>query len=152
MPATSPAEPSVTTRPARGPDRAATWALVQEFAESFTPEAHAFSSSFDHCVEDDRTLVAVAETTDREIVGYLLAHLQATFFANSDVCWVEEVMVAEPRRRTGIGRELMAAAEAWASDRGAAYVCLATRRAHEFYRAARYEESAQFYKKSTQAQ
>jgi ribosomal protein S18 acetylase RimI-like enzyme len=82
-----------------------------------------------------------------EVVGYLLATSHPAFHANGPVAWVEEVMVAHPARGTGVGCQLMAAAEAWARDREAAYVALATRRAAEFYRALGYEESAVYFKK-----
>ena len=51
-------------------------------------------------------------------------------------------MVAEPARGAGVGRQLMAAAEAWARRRGARYVALATGRAAPFYQALGYEDSA----------
>ena len=82
-----------------------------------------------------------------EVVGYLLATSHPAFHANGLVAWVEEVMVAEPARGAGVGRQLMAAAEAWACRRGARYVALATRRAAPFYRALGYEDSAVYFKK-----
>ena len=82
-----------------------------------------------------------------EVVGYLLATSHPAFHANGLVAWVEEVMVAEPARGAGVGRQLMAAAEAWACRRGARYVALATRRAAPFYRALGYEDSALYFKK-----
>lgn len=51
-------------------------------------------------------------------------------------------------RGRGVGRGLMAAAEAWAAARGAAYVSLATRRAGGFYQALGYDDSAVFFKRS----
>jgi GNAT superfamily N-acetyltransferase len=82
-----------------------------------------------------------------EVVGYLLATSHPAFHANGSVAWVEEVMVAEPARGTGVTRQLMAAAEAWARRRGARYVALATRRAAPFYQALGYEDSAVYFKK-----
>jgi GNAT superfamily N-acetyltransferase len=76
-----------------------------------------------------------------------MATSHPAFHANGSVAWVEEVMVAEPARGTGVGRQLMAAAEAWARRRGARYVALATRRAAPFYQALGYEESAVYFKK-----
>ena len=56
-------------------------------------------------------------------------------------------MVAAPARRAGAGRDLMAAAEAWARTRAAAYIALATRRAAPFYRSLGYTDSATYFKK-----
>jgi GNAT superfamily N-acetyltransferase len=86
--------------------------------------------------------------TTASIVGYLLASSHLTFLANGPVVWVEEVMVDWPARGSGVGRQLMDAAETWARDQGAAYVSLASRRAGEFYLALGYEESATFFKKT----
>jgi GNAT superfamily N-acetyltransferase len=80
-------------------------------------------------------------------VGYLLATSHPAFHANGPVAWVEEVMVVARARGTGVGRQLMAAAEDWARARGAAYVALATRRAAPFYQALGYEDSATYFKK-----
>jgi GNAT superfamily N-acetyltransferase len=92
------------------------------------------------------TLVLIAEG-DEQVVGYLLASTHGTFFANAPVAWVEELMVAEPARRSGIATALIAHAELWARQQGAAYVSLATRRAANFYDALGYEESAIFFRK-----
>ncbi|GGN23470.1 hypothetical protein GCM10011609_76320 [Lentzea pudingi] len=76
-------------------------------------------------------------------MGYLLANNHLTFLANGPVAWVEELMV-ESHRRSGAGRELMGYAENWASESGAAYLALASRRAGPFYLALGYEDSAVF--------
>jgi GNAT superfamily N-acetyltransferase len=76
--------------------------------------------------------VRPATPADRDQVWPLardLATSHLAFHANAPVAWVEEVMVAAPARGTGVGRQLMAAAESWARSIGAAYAALATRRA-----------------------
>jgi GNAT superfamily N-acetyltransferase len=105
-----------------------------------------FEKAFAELITRDDTLVLVA-TDDGQIVGYLLASTHGTFFANAPVAWVEEVMVAESARRSGVATALMAHAELWARQQGAAYVSLATRRAANFYDALGYEESATFFRK-----
>jgi GNAT superfamily N-acetyltransferase len=92
--------------------------------------------------------VLVVETAERGIVGYLLGTSHLTFFANGPVVWVEELMVDENNRRSGVGRRLMERAEEWARSMGAAYLALASRRAGRFYLALDYEDSAVFYKKT----
>ena len=122
------------------------WPLVSAFATTFSPHERAFRASLPRVLADDRALVVVADD-GHTIVGYLCASAHLTFLADGEVAWVEELMVAEPRRRTGVGAALMACAEAWADERGAAYVSLASRRAGAFYAALGYEESATFYRK-----
>jgi len=127
-------------------DADALWTLVREFATSFVPERAAFDTTLPLLLGRDDVLVLVAE--DDGVVGYLLASEHPTFFANGPVAGVEEVMVAPAHRRSGVGAALMAAAEAWAAERGAGYVSLASRRAGDFYLALGYTDSAVFYKKS----
>ncbi|AEE45274.1 GNAT family N-acetyltransferase [Cellulomonas fimi] len=143
-----PVDQRVLVRPARPADAGAVWPLARDFATSFTPERAAFDVTWSSLGEAPGTLVAVAETPDRGIVGYLLGHLHPTFLANGPVAWVEELMVEESHRRCGVGRELMRHAEGWARDGGAAYVALASRRAGPFYVALGYDDSAVFFKKT----
>lgn len=90
------------------------------------------------------------------MLGYLLAGVHTTFLANGHttflangpVGWIEELMVVEHARGRGVGRSLVAAAERWVSETGAAYVALASRRAGAFYLALGYEDSAVYYKKA----
>ncbi len=123
----------------------AVWPLVSEFATTFRPVRESFEKAFAELITRDDTLVLIAE--DDEVVGYALASMHGTFFANAPVAWVEELMVAEPARRSGIATALMARVEVWAREHGAAYISLATRRAANFYDAIGYEESATFFRK-----
>jgi GNAT superfamily N-acetyltransferase len=133
-------------RPATTADAGAIWQLVRDFATSFTPDRDAFADILPALVGRADVLVLVAESRG-DVVGYLLAALHPTFFANGPVAGVQEVMVALEHRRLGIGAALMAEAEKWADARGAGYLSLASRRAGDFYLALGYEDSATFYKK-----
>ncbi len=103
--------------------------------------------SFERLLDEPDAAVLVA-TTNGRLVGYLVVHSHRTLFANGDVGWVEELMVDTRFRRTGVGRELMKSAERWATDRGARYVALATRRAASFYETLGYELSADYYRRT----
>ena len=134
------------TRAARAEDAASVWPLVASFATSFTPNRAAFETSFERALRHDETLVGVAEV-GQSIGGYVLASSHLAFFANSPVVWVEEVMVAEHLRRTGVGAALMGFVQEWSDSTGAAYVSLATRRASAFYGALGFEASATFFRR-----
>lgn len=142
----------VLVRPATASDAAAVWPLVLDFATSFTPRRDAFEESFARIVATPTSVLLVAEAltegdADAVVAGYLSAHRHDTLFANAPLVWIEEVMVAASARRTGVGRALMDAAEAWARDARAAYCSLSTRRAPDFYAALGYETSGTFFKK-----
>jgi GNAT superfamily N-acetyltransferase len=132
----------IRVRPAGPGDRDQVWPLARALAPSYVVERPAFNRSFASLLTREDAILLVAGSPGGQVVGYLLATSHPAFHANGLVAWVEEVMVAEPARGTGVGRQLMAAAEAWARDRGARYVALATRRAAPFYRALGYEDSA----------
>jgi GNAT superfamily N-acetyltransferase len=138
----------IRIRPARLDDRAQVWPLAHAFATSFTPERDAFDTTWPQLVAVPGTLLLVAEAADARIVGYLLANTHLTFLANGRVAWVEEIMVDENLRGSGVGRLLMDHAERWARCENAAYVALASRRAGAFYQALAYEDSATFFKKA----
>lgn len=128
-------------------DLTSVWPLVRDFATSYLPDPARFNESFSALISRDDTLVLVSEGFDGRVVGYLLASYHGTFFANGPIVWIEEIMVAVPSRRTGVGGALMAEAETWARNIPAAYVSLATRRAASFYISMNYEDSATFFKR-----
>ena len=138
----------IRIRPARLDDADQVWRLARVFATSFTPERAAFDSTWPQLVDVPRTLLLIAEAATGRIVGYLLGSTHLTFLANGRVAWVEEVMVDENHRGSGIGRLLMDHAEQWARSENAAYLALASRRAGAFYQALGYEDSAVFFKKT----
>jgi GNAT superfamily N-acetyltransferase len=81
------------------------------------------------------------------INGYVLGFVHDTFFANGTVAWIEEMFVSDTARRNGIGLALEREIEAWARDRDAKLIALATRKAASFYSAIGYEESAVYYRR-----
>jgi len=138
---------SANVRTAQGTDAAVVWPLVKAFATSFVPEEEPFSRAFAALLNDEDCAVLVASNQDESVVGYLVVHIHETLFANAPVAWIEELMVDASARGLGAGSELVMAAEAWAKNRGASYVALATRRAAGFYLALEYEESATFFRR-----
>lgn len=134
-------------RVARADDADALWPLVEAFASTATPTRERFAPTFADVTRRPDLRVLVAEEAGA-VVGYLLAQLEPTFFADGPVAWVQEVMVDAPVRGSGVGRALMAAAEDWGLAHGAAYVALASRRAGGFYEALGYDASATFYKRA----
>ena len=85
---------------------------------------------------DPFSCLFVAEHQER-LVGYVSGYCHATFYAGGPTAWVDELLVSEPLRGTGIGRQLMDAFERWAQHRQCVLVSLATRGAAAFYEASR---------------
>jgi len=140
-------EDALEIRPARPSDREALWPLLGALAITFEPDRVAFDAAFDALLAGPDTLVLVAEVPELGVVGYLVAYRQMTLLANGPAVWVGELIVDDRVRRAGVGRTLMARAEDWSRERGAAQVALATSRAGEFYRALGYEDSAAYFRK-----
>lgn len=132
-------------RPARAEDASILLDLAKEFATSFVVEDACFDQTLLALLSDPSAYLAVAE--EDVVVGYILAFDHLTFFANGRAAWVEEILVRQGQRRSGIGRLLMESFEAWAKARDAKLIALATRRAALFYAALGYEESATYFRK-----
>lgn len=135
-------------RPAVAADSGAVLVLATAFATSFRVDAGAFGASFAALLADPGTRLLVAtDDQDGRVIGYMLGFVHPTLYANGPVAWVEEITVEAPLRGRGVGRALMDAFEAWAVERGARLVALATRRAAAFYGALGYEDSAVYFRK-----
>lgn len=141
---------SVQLRLAEATDEPAVLGLARSFVTSFELSERAFRASFEELRVSRDALLLVASDGEH-LLGYCLAFDHATFYANGRVAWVEEITVREDRRGQGIGRILMDGAEAWARQRGATLLALATRRAAAFYGALGYEESATYFRKLLKA-
>ncbi len=84
---------------------------------------------------------------ERRLVGYVSGYCHATLYAGGPTAWVDELLVIESLRGTGIGRQLVDAFEQWAKDRQSVLVSLATRGAAAFYEKRGYTSQAGYYKK-----
>lgn len=119
--------------------------MVRDFGKTFHPKRDALEATWQAVTATPTTLVAVADLGGGDVVGYVLAHVRASFLANGLAAWVEEIAVAANHRRAGIGRELMTHAEDWGRSAGATHLALASRRSGAFYQALGYDDSAVYY-------
>jgi len=120
--------------------------LVRAFSTPTPATAEQFSAALDSKLPDPASCVLVAED-DGRLVGYVAGYWHATFYAGGPTAWVDELLVVEPLRGQGIGRQLMDAFEAWAKARGSVLISLATRGAATFYEHRGYASKAAYYKK-----
>ena len=141
-------EISYVVRRARVDDAEEVFSLVSDFPPEAIPDRQVFQATFASLDDTAGNVLFVAESGGGTVVGYILVSYHPSFLANAPVAWVEEVMVANSWRRTGVGKALMAAAEDWANRLGTGYVALASRRSAPFYESLGYEHAAAFFKKA----
>lgn len=138
-------EPELTIRAATRADANALFALLREFAVSYTPDRISFEANLPRLLESDRQLLLVA-AEDERVVGYAMASESMTLYANGPTAELIELMVIQSRRKRGIGRVLVEAAIAWAKERGCIEVNVPTRRAGDYYVKLGFEETASFFR------
>ena len=135
-----------TIRPAAATDAGPLFELVRTFPTPTPPSSEQFSKALDAKLPDRSSCLLVAEHEGR-LAGYVSGYCHATFYAGGPTAWVDELLVIEPLRGRGIGRQLMDGFEQWATDRQSVLVSLATRGAAAFYEHRGYASTAGYYKK-----
>jgi GNAT superfamily N-acetyltransferase len=121
--------------------------LARLLATSFSIDDEVFNRLFNRLMGNDDARILVSVNEFGAVNGYLLGFVHDAFFANGTVAWIEEMYVSDATRRNGIGRTLEKEFEAWARNRDARLIALATRRAASFYSAIGYEESAVYFRR-----
>ena len=135
-----------TIRPAAASDSRPLFELVRAFPTPTPPSLDQFSMALHTKLPDPSSSLFVAEHEGR-LVGYVSGYCHPTFYASGPTAWVDELLVSEPLRGTGIGRQLMDAFELWAQARRCVMVSLATRSAAAFYEHRGYSSQAGYYKR-----
>ena len=135
-----------TIRRATASDASPLFELVRAFPTPTPPSPEQFSAALGAKLSDPSSCLLVAEH-DGRLCGYVSGYAHVTFYASGPTAWVDELLVIERLRRSGIGRQLMDAFEQWARDRQSVLVSLATRGAAAFYEHLGYTSKAGYYKK-----
>ena len=119
-------------------------ALVQTLALRGPLADEAVDREIVGALADERSVLLVAD--DDDVVGYLLGVL-APMPVHGGLALVQELVVREDHRRTGLGAALMAAFEERARSAGAGVISLATSRAGAFYEALGFTAAATYYRR-----
>lgn len=127
-------------------DEARLLQLVRAFPTPTPIDADAYFAMFRHKLTDPCSYVAVA-VLDMALVGYVSGHRHSAFYAAGDTAWVDEILVVNAERHSGVGRMLMGAFETWATEAGCKLTSLATAGAADFYRSLGYSTKAGYFKK-----
>jgi GNAT superfamily N-acetyltransferase len=91
-----------------------------------------------------QAVVMVAESQD-EVVGLITGHVFPSIHDTPLVAWLTTLVVDERHAHRGVGRELNAALESWAEERGAVRLSVTSGKhrdgAHAFYERLGYERT-----------
>lgn len=120
--------------------------LVRAFPTPTPITAELYADMLQRKLADPCAYLALA-VSDNTLVGYISGHRHAAFYAAGETAWVDEVLVLDRVRRAGVGRMLMVAFEAWATEAGCKLTALATAGAADFYQTLGYSTKAGYFKK-----
>jgi GNAT superfamily N-acetyltransferase len=127
---------AIEVRDAAEADTAAMAGLAAELGYPATPEE--MRRRWQRVASDGRARVVVATLgSSGPVVGLGTVHLLTTIHADGEVAQLTTLVVSERARGSGVGRQLVAEAERWALERGAARIVVTTALhragAHTFY-------------------
>jgi N-acetylglutamate synthase-like GNAT family acetyltransferase len=135
----------ITIRSVQIDDLERMYELLCQFVWSTTPSRQAFDANFPEILADPKVYLRVADEGGI-VLGYSLAVLQWTLYANGQLVLVQELMVDPERRGRGIGKQLMAQVITDAKQAGAREITVPTRRAKDYYPQFGFTEIAGYFK------
>lgn len=134
-------------RPATAADHDRVLELVAKLGHVFDVLPEKFSESFAFALADtDRTLVHVAESGG-EVVGYCLTTISPLLYSNGPSAQLQEIVVDEDKRVSGVGTALVRAVEAECERLGVTQLTVAARRAGGFYDRLGYSQQAEYMRR-----
>src|SRR5690242_19008387 len=135
----------LTIRPALLEDGDRLFELLCQLAWSRLPDRQAFDKNYPAIISDRNTFIRVADD-DGIVVGYSLAVLQWTFYANGSIALLNELIADSERRGQGIGAQLVSRLIDDAREAGAVEITVPTRRAKDYYPRFGFEEIGGYFK------
>ncbi len=121
--------------------------LVSKLGHVFEVDPDKFSQSYHFAIHDsDRTLVHVAEAGG-EVVGYCLTTISPLLYSNGPSAQLQEIVVDEAKRISGVGTALVRAVEAECEARSVTQLTVAARRAGGFYDRLGYSQQAEYMRR-----
>jgi N-acetylglutamate synthase-like GNAT family acetyltransferase len=138
----------VSVRPARADDAGAVAAVLRQLG--YEPGAGEVAARLAQLDADGRSAAYVAEAGGA-ITGVLTLHVVPVLHEPGGWCRITVLVVAEDARRRGAGRELVAAAEAFARAARCSRIevtsALHRAGAHDFYRGMGFEQVSEHFLK-----
>jgi len=137
----------IVVRPAVAADHDRVLELVAKLGHVFEVDPDRFSQSFDFALSDaGRSVLLVAEV-DSEVVGYCLTTISPLLYSNGPSAQLQEIVVEEDTRVSGVGTALVRAVEAECEKVGATQLTVASRRAGGFYDRLGYSQQAEYMRR-----
>lgn len=145
---TLPAE-SITIREARRDDSDRAFELLKQVASTYAPDRDAFESSFAELTgEGTSSLVLVAESSG-SVVGYALTTISSLLHTNGKSAQLQELVVDNAHRGSGVGTALLEALETVCRERKVRQLTVVSSRGSaDFYERLGYRSTADFLKRT----
>ena len=145
---TSPAE-TTSIRPATLADAESVFGLLQQLAMTYTPNREAFDRAFPQLVrEDSESLILVATDAAGKVRGYALTTISPLLHTNGSSAQLQELVVDDEVRGTGIGTRLVESVEAACRERHVMQLLVPSRRSADFYERLGYRSTADLLKRT----
>jgi ribosomal protein S18 acetylase RimI-like enzyme len=145
---TSPAE-TASIRPATLEDAEAVFALLQQLAMTYTPDREAFDRAFPLLVSHDgESLLLVATDAAARVRGYALTTITPLLHTNGSSAQLQELVVDDELRGTGIGTRLVESVENACRERHVKQLLVPSRRSAAFYERLGYRSTADLLKRT----
>ncbi|MBA1145729.1 GNAT family N-acetyltransferase [Ectothiorhodospiraceae bacterium WFHF3C12] len=122
------------------------FALANELTENGEVPRERFDEAFPDLLAHDTSHCLVAAVGE-QINGYACGHYHVALHTGVRVAYLEEMVVTEDLRNSGIGRQLVQAFETWALEQGCGRAALAAQLAGPFYESLGYEAAGTHYRK-----
>jgi GNAT superfamily N-acetyltransferase len=137
-------------RPATAADADAVFGLLLQLAQTYPPDRVAFDESFPTFTHGDNpnALLLVAEDATGTVRAYALTTFSRLLYTNGNSGHLQELVVDESVRGTGIGSALIERIELLCRQNSVRQLTVASRRAGGFYERLGYRSTADFLKRT----
>ena len=147
---TAAADPAVGVRQLRHAvlaDGDAVFDLLAQLGERYTPDRPIFDEAFAEAIKQADDYILFVADQNGIVIGYALATIARLFYTNGDSAQLQELVVDENSRASGIGSQLVTAIERECLARGVRQLTVASIRGAAFYERLDYRSTADFLKK-----
>jgi ribosomal protein S18 acetylase RimI-like enzyme len=130
-------------------DAVAVFSLLQQLADTYTPNLPAFEESFAELVSGSTDAnIVVAVDGYGSVRGYALITVNRLLHTNGSSAQLQELVVDSELRGSGLGSALVEHIERVCRERGVKQLTVASRRSAGFYERMGYRSTADFLKRT----